>query len=103
MPKITLPLQVKCWRCEGRGYVLKPYSREESLLDCDCDDGERYVFDDLAQAANEAGYFVKMYDYGYFAIALIPKENEFDCVAYEKAPDPTTALLNAITKFNEEN
>lgn len=97
-PEIKLPPKVKCWRCiEGQvtvvvGRILPgpdiPEDMEGTPLlgfeSCDCDDGERYVFDDLARAVTEAGYSWER---------LI--ESQPQGIA------PTAALLNAITKFNE--
>ena len=78
--EIDLPPKVKCWRCEGKGWRQGVWGSEK---ECDCDDGERYVFDDLARAVNEAGYsWERLMD---------SQPKEFN---------PTTALLMAIEKFN---
>lgn len=87
MSKITLPPKVKCWRCRGGRKIYFPVApncqlKEGVCPDCD-DDGYRYVFDDLAQAATEAGYSWERL-----------MESQPQGLA------PTTVLLNAITDVN---
>lgn len=108
MPKITLPPQVKCWRCEGQGSMLeKNYDGwgNNQRVKCDCAAGYRYVFDDLAEKVVEAGYDVPQLFGGddrwpyYVLIRTIYGE----MIKQAGGPNPTTALLSAIEKFNEQS
>jgi len=69
---------------------------------CDCDDGERYVFDDLAAAVWSAGLTYRAYpvtgeSHGV-TIHGFPRQKN---TTIGEGPNPTTALLNAILKCPE--
>ena len=122
MPKIELPPKVKCWRCGGRGYRIEydrgSMSLEGTMSGCskpcpDCDDGERYVFADLAAAVRQAKLKIEVDEYvdnpGEYCASIIEAviiDGEDTGVNEIKAdatgPNPTTALLMAIEKFNAD-
>ena len=97
---IKLPKKVPCWKCGGR-FVDMP--------ECDCEDGYRYYFDDLAAAVREAGLFYELKDpypnkdsdQCQVEIITQPMYRGWHGVIIE-APDPTAALLATINKVNEE-
>ena len=120
MPKITLPPKVKCWRCGGTGQIVviagtierKPDYPEDMvgipLRDfepCDCDDGERYVFDDVAAAIKKLLYF--NYEHTGPSSGNLPGKSyrvkiwdgAGEYIAF--GPTPTAALVAAVEKHNE--
>lgn len=118
MPKIELLDKVKCWRCGGYGKVTefaKPWEGRPDVTpdtityDCDCDDGERYVFDDLAAKVREAGFDVDLTHYcadeipGPSQVTLVAysEDGDSEAIAHAVGPTPTAAILEAILKFNE--
>lgn len=102
---ITLPDKVKCWRCGGTGIITDGVHG----TNCDCDDGWRYVFDDLAAAVCEAGLFYEQKgpypnkDTNQYRTEIVtePRFRGWNGVIGEGST-PTAAILNAILKCNAE-
>jgi len=119
--KIVLPPKVKCWRCKGTGQIVviagtierKPDYPEDMvgipLRDfepCDCDDGWRYDFDDVAAAVANArlGYNVCSFDEeagtdhaaNIMDLRVHPPGN-----VVGEGPTPTAALVAAVLAYNE--
>ncbi len=116
MNKIELPPKVKCWDCINGKIIVSDLGPNEPgppayTKDCPfCDDGERYVFDDLAATLSSGKYKLHRIlverssnnaarDKGKWQVII---EHIPERYYYGYGPSPTTALLNAITKFNEE-
>lgn len=98
MPKIDLPPRVKCWRCDGRGYIPANH-----YTNCDCEGGYRFNLADLYRAVEVAG--------GTPGTVLLPVEDEPYYVAeilisgsrYEARGDSyEAAMFNVISKVNAE-
>ena len=119
-PKIELPPKVKCWECDGKGSV--DVGGYKDINRCPfCERGERYVFDDLAAKAREAGLgnvsepLIRITDVSDPNGSItgdghnLTAEEKYQIVIptksghlYGYGPNPTTALLMAIERFNSE-
>ena len=106
MLKIILPPKVPCWKCSVGLYRCENLDRD--VMACDCEDGWRYDFDDLAAAVIKKEHcFGYPYVIGIYPKAFAPqkiKDNYMVMVRgiQGEGPTPTAALLAAINKFNEE-